>query len=479
LRRKPGLGKAPTPATPRVETPDGKRMFRSVLIANRGEIALRVIRACKAMDVRAVAAYSEADSTSPHLAEADDRVCIGGSRSAQSYLNMEAILQAAIQKECQALHPGYGFLAENARFSALCAQSKVTFIGPPPHAIRLMGDKARARETMKGLGLDPIPGSDGILEDLGHARRAAGEIGYPVLLKASAGGGGKGMRVVESEKHLEDAFNEASLEAEKAFGNPSLYMEKYIARGRHIEFQILADVYGNAIHLGERECSVQRSHQKLVEESPSPVIDEKTRRTYGTQVARAVAAIGYVNAGTVEFLRDEGGNLYFMEMNTRLQVEHPVTEMVTGFDIVKEQLRIAANCELSTDQAGIRMKGNAIEVRINAEDPEHGFKPDPGLITAFQPPELDSVRVDTHIKPGYTIPPFYDSLICKLIGHGADRDRAIATVKTALERFKIEGVKTTIPLHLEILAAEKFMSGSYNTRFIPELLASRERENHG
>jgi acetyl-CoA carboxylase biotin carboxylase subunit len=445
-------------------------MFRSVLIANRGEIALRVIRACKAMGVRAVAVYSEADSTSPHLDEADDRVCIGGSRSAESYLNMEAIIQAAVQKECQALHPGYGFLAENPRFSALCAQSKITFIGPPPHAIRLMGDKARARETMRNLGLDPIPGSDGTLSDLGRAREAASEIGYPVLLKASAGGGGKGMRVVESEKHLENAFNEAYLEAD---------MEKFIARGRHIEFQILADVYGNAVHLGERECSIQRSHQKLVEESPSPVIDADTRRTYGRRVAEAVAAIGYVNAGTVEFLRDEGGSLFFMEMNTRLQVEHPVTEMVTGFDIVKEQLRIAANCELSTDQDGIRITGHAIEVRINAEDPEHGFKPDPGRIEVFTPPELDSVRVDTHIKPGYTIPPFYDSLICKLIGHGADRDQAIDTVKTALENFRIEGVKTTIPLQLKILAAAKFRAGSYSTRFIPELLATKGRKNNG
>jgi acetyl-CoA carboxylase biotin carboxylase subunit len=372
-------------------------MFRSILVANRGEIALRIIRACKDLGVRAVAVYSEADAASPHLDEADDRVCIGGSRSADSYLNMETIIQAAVQKECQALHPGYGFLAENARFSALCAQSKITFIGPPPHAIRLMGDKARARETMKGLGLEPIPGSEGTLRDLDHARRAAAQVGYPVLLKASAGGGGKGMRVVEDGGALESAFNEAYMEAEKAFGNPTLYMEKFISRGRHIEFQILADTYGNAIHLGERECSIQRSHQKLVEESPSPVIDEATRHSMGGKVSKAVAAIGYVNAGTVEFLRDEEGNLYFMEMNTRLQVEHPVTEMVTDFDIVKEQLRIAANCKLSKTQDEIEFEGNAIEVRINAEDPEHGFKPDPGRIEAFEPPALDSVRVDTHM----------------------------------------------------------------------------------
>jgi acetyl-CoA carboxylase biotin carboxylase subunit len=454
-------------------------VFRSVLIANRGEIALRVIRACKDLGVRAVAVYSEADSNSPHLDEADDRVCIGGSRSAESYLNMEAIIQAALQKECQALHPGYGFLAENARFSALCAQSKVTFIGPPPHAIRLMGDKARARETMKALGLEPIPGSDGTLKGLDHAREAARRVGYPVLLKASAGGGGKGMRVVEDDGALERAYNEAYMEAEKAFGNPTLYMEKYISRGRHIEFQILADVYGNAVHLGERECSVQRNHQKLVEESPSPVVDERTRHSLGEKVAKAVAAIGYVNAGTVEFLRDEGGDLFFMEMNTRLQVEHPVTEMVTGFDIVKEQLRIAANCELSVTQDRIGIAGNAIEVRINAEDPMHGFKPDPGRIEVFEPPTLDSVRIDTHIRPGYTIPPFYDSLICKLIGHGRDRHQAIATVEAALRAFRIEGVKTTIPIHLDILAAKPFVEGDYTTRFIPELLASKGRDSNG
>lgn len=454
-------------------------MFRSVLVANRGEIALRVIRACKDAGIKTVAVCSEADRTSPHLEYADKAVCIGGSRSSQSYLNMEAIIQAAVQNDCQALHPGYGFLAENALFSALCAQSKVTFIGPPPHAIRLMGDKARARETMKNLGLDPIPGSEGKLSDLAHARRAASDIGYPVLLKASAGGGGKGMRIVEDAGDLAHAFGEASLEAEKAFGNPALYMEKFIARGRHIEFQILADVFGNAVHLGERECSIQRSHQKLVEESPSPVIDEDTRRVLGKKVCDAVAAIGYVNAGTVEFLRDEDGRLYFMEMNTRLQVEHPVTEMVTGFDIVAEQLAIAANCPLSMTQDDVRLQGNAIEVRINAEDPDNGFKPDPGKITTFDMPSLDSVRIDTHIRPGYTIPPFYDSLICKLIGHGSDRSKAITTVTEALRSFKVEGVKTTIPIHIEILLSDEFRKGTYSTRFIPEFLAKKGCQDNG
>ncbi len=448
-------------------------MFRSVLIANRGEIALRVIRACKEMGIRTVAVHSEADRNSPHLEHADKAVCIGGSRSSESYLNMEAIIQAAIQNECQALHPGYGFLAENALFSALCAQSKVTFIGPPPHASRLMGDKARARETMKKLGLDPIPGSEGTLKSADEAGEVASKIGYPVLLKATAGGGGKGMRVAREAGDLKHAYDEASLEAEKAFGNPSLYLEKFITRGRHIEFQVLADVFGNAVYLGERECSIQRSHQKLIEESPSPVITEDVRREYGTKVAKAVAAIGYVNAGTIEFLRDEDGNLYFMEVNARLQVEHPVTEMVTGFDIVKEQLRIAANCPLSIKQEDVELRGHAIETRINAEDPARDFRPDPGMITAFEPPSFDSVRVDTHIRPGYAIPPFYDSLICKLIGHANDRNAAIDTVTRALKSFRIEGVKTTIPLHIEILSTPEFRQGNYSTSFVQELLARR------
>ncbi len=454
-------------------------MFRSILVANRGEIALRIIRACHDLGVRAVAVYSEADRSSPHLEAADEAVCIGGARSSESYLNMEAIIQAALQKECQALHPGYGFLAENALFSALCAQSKITFIGPPPHAIRLMGDKARARRTMKELGLDPIPGSEGVVRSVEEAKEAASAIGYPVLLKASAGGGGKGMRVVESERDLEHAFNEACLEAEKAFGNPSLYLEKYIVNGRHIEFQVIADAYGNAIHLGERECSIQRSHQKLLEESPSPVIDAGTRNQLGSRVARAVAAIGYVNAGTVEFLRDEDGNLYFMEMNTRLQVEHPVTEMVTGFDIVKEQIRVAANCTLSINQDEVNLTGHAIECRINAEDPENGFKPDPGKVEKFEPPSFDSVRIDTHVRTGYTIPPFYDSLICKLIGHGSTRKETIERVRRALENFTISGIKTTVPLHIAILSSPAFQEGSYSTRFIPELLEAWEREKNG
>ncbi len=454
-------------------------MFRSILIANRGEIALRVIRTCSDLGIRTVAAYSEADRASPHIKYADKTVCIGGSRSTGSYLNMEAILQAAIQNDCQALHPGYGFLAENYIFSALCAQSKITFIGPPPHAIRLMGDKARARRTMTDLGLDPIPGSDGTIDSVADAEKAAAAIGFPVLLKASAGGGGKGMRMIMEAGEVKRAFSEASLEAEKAFGNAALYMEKFITGGRHIEFQVLADAFGNAIHLGERECSIQRNHQKLLEESPSPVIDGNVRDSLGRKVSRAVAAAGYVNAGTVEFLRDVDGSLYFMEMNARLQVEHPVTEMVTGVDIVKEQLRIAANCRLSVTQDDIDLDGNAIEVRINAEDPSDGFKPDPGTITAFEAPAGDGVRIDTHIEKGYTIPPFYDSMICKLIGHGPDRKSAIRTVMSALEAFRIEGVSTTIPLHKKILAAAGFQEGTYNTDFITELMTEEGQRHNG
>jgi acetyl-CoA carboxylase biotin carboxylase subunit len=448
-------------------------MFRSVLIANRGEIALRVIRACKDLGIRTVAVHSEADRNSPHLQQGDKAVCIGGSRSSESYLNMEAIIQAALQNECQALHPGYGFLAENALFSGLCAQSKITFIGPPPHAVRLMGDKARARETMKGLGLEPIPGSEGTLASIEHAAKTASAIGYPVMLKAAAGGGGKGMRIVREAGDLKRAYDEAYLEAEKAFANPALYMEKFISSGRHIEFQVLADVFGNAVYLGERECSVQRSHQKLIEESPSPVVTDEIRREYGAKVAAAVSKVGYFNAGTVEFLRDEDGKLYFMEVNARLQVEHPVTEMVTGFDIVKEQLRIAANCPLSISQKDVKLSGHAIETRVNAEDPANGFKPDPGTVTVFEPPKMDSVRVDTHIRAGYTIPPFYDSLICKLIGHGRDRDSAIATTVKALKAFKIEGVKTTIPIHIELLSTPEFKRGEYSTRLVQDFLAQR------
>ena len=448
-------------------------MFKRILIANRGEIALRIIRACHELGVEAVAVYSAADADSPHLAEADETVCIGGSKSAQSYLNMTAILQAAEQTEAKAIHPGYGFLAENRLFAELCQQLKFTWIGPPPHVIQLMGDKATARETMKSAGIPVIPGSDGIISSVGEGKAFADAAGYPVLLKATAGGGGKGMRVCRSADTFEELFQQASMEAGKAFGNPGLYMEKYIEGGRHIEFQFMADGFGNVVHLGERECSVQRNHQKLVEESPSPCIDEAKRHEMGTLVCKGMAAVGYEGAGTMEFLRDDGGNLYFMEVNTRLQVEHPVTELVTGVDLVAEQLRVAANHRLSFTQDDVKLSGHAIEVRVNAEDPYDGFKPSPGLVKSFSPPaEIDGVRarVDTHVQPGYRIPVYYDSMICKLIVAGDDRDAARLGMIKALEQFTLEGIKSTIPVHLQIMANEEFASGTYDTGLIPRML---------
>ena len=448
-------------------------MFKRILIANRGEIALRVIRACHEIGVEAVAVYSQADATSPHLEEADQAVCIGGSQSADSYLNMTAILQAAEQTEAKAIHPGYGFLAENALFAELCSQMKFTWIGPAPRVIRLMGDKATARETMKSAGVPVIPGSEGVVSKLEVARELAGQIGYPVLLKATAGGGGKGMRVVREEAAFAEAFQQASMEAGKAFGNPGLYMERYIEGGRHIEFQFMADSFGNVVHLGERECSVQRNHQKLVEESPSPVIDEETRAEVGAIVCHAMKTVGYVGAGTMEFLRSPQGELFFMEVNTRLQVEHPVTEMVTGHDLVQEQLRVAANGELSFTQDDVKLTGHAIECRVNAEDPYDDFKPSPGEVTEFSPPgegQGVQVRLDSHVRPGYRIPVFYDSMIGKLIVAGESRDAARLGMIKALEAFDIGGIKTTIPVHLQILADEAFASGTYDTGFIARLL---------
>ena len=459
-------------------------MFRSLLIANRGEIALRVIRACKELGIRAVAIYSEADRNSPHLDEADETICVGGPRATESYLNMDAVLAAAEATECQALHPGYGFLAENAHFAARCLQQKISFVGPPPGAIRLMGDKARARQTMKQAGLSPIPGSDGVVTRLDEARGLAADMGYPLLLKATAGGGGKGMRIVRKEGELATAFAEARLEAEKAFGNPGLYLEKFIEAGRHIEFQILVDCFGSAIHLGERECSVQRSHQKLLEESPSPAVSAEVRDELGPRVARAAAAIGYTNAGTVEFLMDGEGHLYFMEMNTRLQVEHPVTEMVTGIDLVKEQIAIAANVPLRLKQEDIRIEGHAVEARLNAEDPANGFQPDPGTIAELKTPPLsEKLRLDSHVAAGYRIPPYYDSMIGKLIAGGVDRRAACDNLAQALKKFEIVGVKTTIPLHQEILRDEEFGRGNYNTQFLERILPLINRvasgENQG
>ncbi len=448
-------------------------MFKRILIANRGEIALRVIRACKPLGVETVAVFSEADAESPQLDEADVKICIGPAKSADSYLNMEAIIQAAEQTGCCAIHPGYGFLAENALFAELCEQAKMTFIGPPAGAIRAMGDKATARETMRASGLPVIPGSVGTLPTVADGLKLAEEMGFPVLLKATAGGGGRGMRRVDRADEFEQKFGEASLEAEKSFSNPSLYLEKYIVDGRHIEFQVMADAFGNIVHLGERECSAQRRHQKLVEESPSPVMTPELRTELGGNLCRALRAIGYRNAGTVEFFRDSDGQIYFMEVNARLQVEHPVTEQVTGRDLVTEQIRVAANEILSFGQDDVKMEGHSIECRINAEDPFEDFRPSPGEVTEFVPPsEIPGikVRVDSHVRPGYRIPIHYDSLIAKMIVWGPTRDAAREGMVKALESFHIGGVKTTIPVHLKIMKDPDFAAGNYDTGFIARLL---------
>ncbi|MDX1389933.1 MAG: acetyl-CoA carboxylase biotin carboxylase subunit, partial [Acidobacteriota bacterium] len=445
-------------------------MFRRVLVANRGEIALRILRACDELGIETVAVYSEADRGAPWLENANTTICLGPARAQASYLDADAILQAAEQLECQAIHPGYGFLSENPVFAARCEQQGVTFVGPGADAIRTMGDKSEARRTMAAHGLPTIPGSGNVLSGPQEARSIAEEIGYPVLLKATAGGGGRGMRRCDDTSALAGAFEEAMLEAEKAFGNPGLYLEKYIEGGRHIEFQVLCDGMGAGVHLGERECSIQRQHQKLLEESPCPVMDPRTRDDLGGRIARAVAAIGYRNAGTVEFLRDGDGRLYFMEMNTRLQVEHPVTEMVTGCDLVREQLRIAAGHSLGVVQDQVAWNGHAIELRINAEDPAKDFRPDPGQITAFEPPTATigrtHVRWDSAIRAGYRIPAHYDSMIGKLIVHGPDRPAAIAGARAALDTMRIDGVATTIGLHRRILDDPVFARGDYDIDFL-------------
>ncbi len=449
-------------------------MFRRLLVANRGEVAARVIRACRELGIQSVAVHSTADADSPHLRQADRTVCIGPGPAASSYLDMDAILQAAEQCECQALHPGFGFLAENALFAARVRQQQLAWVGPPPRAIAVMGDKAAARRAMKAAGLPTIPGTDGVLASVEEALAAADEVGYPVLLKATAGGGGKGMRRCRDAAELRRNFVEASVEAEKAFANPGLYLEKIVVSARHVEFQILADHFGHAVHLGERECSVQRRHQKLLEEAPSPVLEDEVRQEMGRRAAAAAVAIGYASAGTMELLRAADGRLFFMEMNTRLQVEHPVTEMVTGVDIVREQIRIAANCPLSVTQEEVRWSGHAIEMRVNAEDPERDFRPDPGTVTVFERPSGDGVRVDSHVEAPYRIPPFYDSMVAKLIVHGPDRPTAIARASSALDAFRVEGVKTTIPLHRRVLGEPDFRAGRYDNEWLERLLAGRE-----
>jgi len=440
-------------------------MFRKILIANRGEIALRVICACKELGIPTVAIYSEADRNSLHVRFADEAVCIGPPRSSESYLNIPHVISAAEITNVDAIHPGYGFLSENANFAEVCEASRITLIGPSPGIIRLMGEKDRARQEVAAAGLPVVPGSDGIVEDEGQALKAAKRIGYPLIIKASAGGGGRGMREVRKQSELVGAFDAARNEAQQAFGTPDVYMEKLIENPRHIEFQVLGDKYGNVIHLGERECSIQRRHQKLIEESPSPVVDESTRTELGGKVVTALRKIGYTNAGTVEFLRDSDGNFYFIEMNTRIQVEHPVTEMVTNVDLIKSQIRIAAGERLEDAVGPVEFRGHAIECRINAEDPDT-FAPSAGRITTFHIPSGTGVRVDTAAYADSTIPPYYDSLIAKLITRGRDRAEALNRMRRALDMFIVEGIKTSIPLHRRILANSDFLAGKLDTHFL-------------
>ena len=446
-------------------------MFQKILVANRGEIALRVICACKELGISTVAVYSEADRNSLHVRFADEAVCIGPPRSSESYLNIPQVISAAEITNVDAIHPGYGFLSENANFAKVCEASEITFIGPRPEIIELMGEKDRARREVKAAGLPTIPGSDGVVEGEEQLAKEAKRIGYPLILKASAGGGGRGMRVVRKQEELLGAYQTARSEAQQAFGTPDVYMEKFLEFPRHIEFQVLGDQHGRVIHLGERECSIQRRHQKLLEESPSPVIDPKRRKELGAMVVTALDAIGYTNAGTVEFLMDQDGSMYFIEMNTRIQVEHPVTELVTGVDLIKAQIRIAAGEKMENATGAVIPSGHAIECRINAEDPDT-FVPSAGRITTFQAPGGTGVRVDSAAYADAVIPPYYDSMIAKLIVKGRDRTEAIGRMKRALEMFVIEGIKTSIPLHRRIVADSRFVAGNYNTHFIDRLVAT-------
>ena len=444
-------------------------MFQKILVANRGEIALRVICACKELGIATVAVFSEADRNSLHVRFADEAVCIGPPRSSESYLNIPQVISAAEITNVDAIHPGYGFLSENANFAKVCEASEITFIGPKPEVIEMMGEKDRARREMKAAGLPTIPGSDGAVEGEEQLSKEAERIGYPLILKAAAGGGGRGMRVVRSKQELLSMYQTARSEAQQAFANPAVYMEKFLEHPRHIEIQVLGDQHGKVIHLGERECTIQRRHQKLIEESPSPVFDAKQRKDLGNRVVKALEKVGYTNAGTVEFLMDEDGALYFIEMNTRIQVEHPVTEFVTGLDLVKAQIRIAAGEHMEDAAGEMHFSGHSIECRINAEDPET-FVPSAGRITTFQSPGGTGVRVDSAAYSDAVIPPYYDSLVAKLVVKGRDRAEAISRMRRALEMFVIEGIKTSIPLHRRILAHPDFVSGKFDTHFIEKLL---------
>jgi acetyl-CoA carboxylase biotin carboxylase subunit len=445
-------------------------MFRKVLIANRGEIALRVIRACRMLGLKTVAVHSKADAEALHVRFADEAVCVGPASSAESYLNIPRLIAAAEVTGADAVHPGYGFLAENAEFAQICAESNLVFIGPTPDQIRQMGDKSEARRLMQDAGVPVVPGTPGAIDDERRARAAAEEIGFPVLVKAAAGGGGKGMRVARDADEFASAFPQARREAEAAFGDGRVYIERFLERPRHIEIQVLGDRQGSVIHLGERDCSCQRRHQKLLEEAPSPGITDELRRRMGDAAVRGAAGIGYLGAGTMEFLVTENGEFFFMEMNTRIQVEHPVTEMVTGQDLVLRQLTIAAGEPLDLRQDQVRFRGHAIECRINAEDPARKFMPTPGRILTFHQPGGPGVRVDTAAYQSYVIPPHYDSLVAKVLTHGTDRAQAIARMRVALDEFVVEGIATTIPLHRKLIQEPRFLAGKIHTRFVEEWL---------
>ncbi|PZV07324.1 MAG: acetyl-CoA carboxylase biotin carboxylase subunit [Leptolyngbya sp.] len=446
--------------------------FSKILIANRGEIALRILRTCEEMGIATVAVHSTVDRHALHVQLADEAVCIGEAPSQKSYLNIPNIIAAALTRNASAIHPGYGFLAENARFAEICADHQIVFVGPSPDSIRRMGDKSTAKDTMQKVGVPTVPGSGGLLTDEAEAYAVASEIGYPVMIKATAGGGGRGMRLVNNESELVKAFMAAQGEAQAAFGNSGVYMEKFIDRPRHIEFQILADSYGNVVHLGERDCSIQRRHQKLLEEAPSPRLTADQREKMGAAAVLAAQSINYVGAGTVEFLVDSQGNFYFMEMNTRIQVEHPVTEMITGIDLIAAQLTIAQGEKLPFTQSDIQIRGHAIECRINAEDPDHNFRPNPGRISGYLAPGGMGVRMDSHVYTDYEIPPYYDSLVGKLIVWGPDRPTAIRRMRRALRECAITGLPTTIGFHQKVLENANFLSGDVYTNFVAEMMAT-------
>lgn len=449
-------------------------MFKKILIANRGEIALRVIRACREMGIQSVAVHSTADANSMAARLADESVCIGPAASKDSYLNIASILSAASLVGADAIHPGYGFLSENAEFARMVEEHGFAFIGPTPEHIETMGDKVTAKQTVAALGLPVVPGSDGAIASVEEGQKFADEVGYPVLIKAASGGGGKGMKVVRKAEDFAEAFSTARSEAKANFGDDTVYMEKFLTKPRHIEIQVFGDTHGNAIHLGERDCSIQRRHQKLVEEAPSPILSEDERSYIGSLAADVIRKMGYRGAGTIEFLYEDG-KFYFMEMNTRIQVEHPVTEMITGIDLIAEQIRVAAGEELSVNKDRIRLRGHAIEVRINAEDPET-FMPSPGTITQFHAPGGLGVRFDSAIYQGYSIPPYYDSMIGKLIAHGRNREECLRRLRRAIVETVVDGVKTTLPLHYWITEQEAFVTGNYNIHWLEKMLEERKKE---